>query len=300
MDCGLTTWKFSAIRSQMAAYRRAQENYFLQGKPVLELENGNRVFSLLTPPLGSPVARRRIRLIMENMFALQGLSGHVANLPILARTPHVMTVAVTYTCQCDCLHCSAANFQEEVRKKRSALSFSELRDAIRQAIDLGTTCVVLTGGEPLLYEKIFDLIASVDKSRSVCTLFTNGEYLTDAVAEQLKKAGIYGVYVSLDHPSSTEHDENRRRPGLYEKATRGLERCQRAGIPTGISTFATKENIRDGELDAVMDLAKTLKVLEVFIFDVIPTGRLSEQRECVLDESEADGKCQEKAPTAIF
>jgi MoaA/NifB/PqqE/SkfB family radical SAM enzyme len=35
-------------------------------------------------------------------------------------------------------------------------------------------------------------------------------------------------------------------------------------------------------------LAKSLKVLEVFIFDVIPTGRLSAQRECMLADEEAE------------
>lgn len=206
----------------------------------------------------------------------------------MARTPHVVTLAVTYDCQCNCMHCSASHFQKEVRRQHTALSFEELRSAIDQAVDLGSTCVVLTGGEPLLYQKIFDLITAVDKSRSVCTIFTNGEYLTETAVAQLKKAGVFGVYVSLDRPSASRHDENRGRPGLFEQAVQGLKRCQISGIPTGISTYATKENLRNGELDAIMDLAKSLGVIEVFIFDVIPIGRLSERRECVLDEGEAD------------
>ena len=286
MSIGLANWKISPIRNKMATYRRAQGDYYLKGKPIVTLENGSKVFSLLAPALGSPAARRRIRLVMNNMSALDVLMKREKALPLAARTPHVTTIAITYDCQCNCIHCSAAHSQEEVQRNSSAMKYEELHDAICQTVDLGCTCVVLTGGEPLLYGRIFDLIAAVDKRRSVCTIFTNGEYLVESNVENLKKSGVFGVFVSLDHSNSDQHDTNRGQPGLFDKATKGLIRCQRAGIPTGISTFATKAKIRSGELDAVMDLAKDLNVLEVFIFDVIPSGRLSDQRECVLDENE--------------
>jgi MoaA/NifB/PqqE/SkfB family radical SAM enzyme len=36
----------------------------------------------------------------------------------------------------------------------------------------------------------------------------------------------------------------------------------------------------------MMELAKSLQALEVFLFDVIPTGRLSAHRDCVLSDRE--------------
>jgi MoaA/NifB/PqqE/SkfB family radical SAM enzyme len=272
----------------MTMYRKAQENYFLQGKPVVMLENGEKVFSLVTPPPGSRIARRRIRLIMANLSPREMLASSKGRLTTIPRTPHAITIAVTYRCQCSCAHCSAAQSQEQERRSRSALTFDELRNAIEQAVDLGSTCVVLTGGEPLLHDRIFDLISSVDRSRSICTIFTNGEYLLDSTVQELKRAGVFGVYVSFDYSSPERHDANRQRPGLFQKAAEGLARCQRAGIPTGISTYATREKIETGELDKMMELAKSLQVLEVFLFDVIPTGRLSEHRDCILTDSEAD------------
>jgi MoaA/NifB/PqqE/SkfB family radical SAM enzyme len=118
-------------------------------------------------------------------------------------------------------------------------------------------------------------------------MFTNGEFLVEKSVARLKAAGLYGVFVSLDNPDPTLHDENRRRPGLFEKAARGLELCRKAGILTGISTYATREKMQSGEMDRLMDVARDLGVLEVFLFDVIPTGRLSDQRECLLTDGEA-------------
>lgn len=282
MNSPLQSWQRSAIRNSMARYRRAQEDYYVTGKPLVELEGGYKGFSLVSPPLGSPATRRRIRLIVDNM--VHGSSAAAA--PVL-RTPHVITAAVTYNCQCDCAHCSAVHYQEETARKGDTLTYAELRSAITQAVDLGTTCVILTGGEPLLFERIYDLIASVDPARSVCTLFSNGEFLLEHTVAKLKAAGLFGLFLSLDFPDAARHDENRRRPGLFAKATRGLELCRKAGILTGISTYATREKMQNGELDQLMDLARDLDVLEVFLFDVIPTGRLDGQRECLLTDGEA-------------
>jgi MoaA/NifB/PqqE/SkfB family radical SAM enzyme len=287
MSADLKAWQRTAIRETMANYRRAQDDYYVSGKPLVEIEGGFKAFSLLTPPLGSPVARRRVKQIMENM--LPSGRAAAADFSMRGRTPHVITMAVTYNCQCDCLHCSAVDYQERTRREDSALGFDELKSVIDQTLDLGTTCVVFTGGEPLLYERIYDLIAAVDPHRSICTLFTNGEFLREHTVARLKQAGLYGVFVSFDASDPAEHDRHRGRPGLAEKARRGLSLCQEAGILTGLSTYATKENIRGGELDAMMDLARSLGVLEVFLFDVIPTGRLSDRHECLL--SDEDARC---------
>ena len=54
-----------------------------------------------------------------------------------------------------------------------------------------------------------------------------------------------------------------------------------------MSTYAPKENIRNGQMDAMMDLARSLNVLEVSLFDVTPTGRLAAQHECMPSDEDA-------------
>ena len=283
MTTNLQSWQRSTIRNQMARYRRAQEDYYVSGKPLVTLEDGAQAFSLVSPPLGSPAARRRVRRIVDTM-AHTGASSQ----PLAIRTPHVVTVAVTYACQCACAHCSAVDYQQDTSRTGTSLTTVELTDAIAQAVDLGATCVILTGGEPLLFGGLRDVIASVDRSRSVCTIFTNGEFLVEGTVAELKAAGLYGVFVSLDDADAARHDTHRGRPGLWEKATAGLQRCQQAGILTGISTYVTREKLVGGEMDRMMDVARALGVLEVFLFDVIPTGRLSGQRDCLLSDREAE------------
>jgi MoaA/NifB/PqqE/SkfB family radical SAM enzyme len=272
----------------MANYRRAQDNYAVLNKPYIELETGYKAFSLVSPPIGSPVARRRIKLIMEDNIQPGLEDRDSATASFEKRTPHVITIAVNYECQCVCEHCSAAPYQEETQRLNNSLTLDELKSAVEQTVDLGTTCVVLTGGEPLLFDGIYELIHSVDKKRSTCTMFSNGEFLTEESVKKLKQADLFGIYVSLDHSNPEIHDTNRGRPGLAAKAFHGIKLCQQAGIPTGISTFATREKLATGEMDAIMELAKSLNVLEVFIFDVVPTGRLLDHHECTLTDEEID------------
>jgi sulfatase maturation enzyme AslB (radical SAM superfamily) len=182
MSKNLRAWQFSALRKNMAHYRRMQEDYCIQGKSVVLLDQGYRAFSLVSPPLDSPVTRRRVRIIVDNMIKSHAFGENFTPLPPVNRTPHVVTIAVSYDCQCRCRHCSAAAYRKEVARNCSALKPEELKNIITQAVAMGTTCVVLTGGEPLLLPEIGDLIEAVDKNKSICTLFTNGEFLDAAAA----------------------------------------------------------------------------------------------------------------------
>ncbi len=281
----LKKWQHSVIRNGIVKYRDNLENYYIKNKATIEVDQG-QAFSLLSPPLGSPAARRRIRFIMNNMIINDPETGENKSGEWISKTPHFMTMAITYKCQCDCLHCSSHIYKEEVDHNKSALSLEEMKIAIKQSIDLGTTCVILTGGEPLLHKKIYELINAVDKNKSICTIFTNGEYLTESVVQKLKEAGIFGVFVSLDHPDPKEHNQHRKRKDLFEKAVQGIKLCQKKGIVTGISTFTTKEKMLNGELDIMMNLGKKLDVLEVFVFDIIATGKLENEPSCMLNAND--------------
>jgi MoaA/NifB/PqqE/SkfB family radical SAM enzyme len=276
-------WQRSAIRKKIASYRDASLKYYIQGKSFVEMAPGQIAFSLLSPALGSTAAKRRVRWISRNIDSPQMGSDETT---IPARTPHFLTMAVTYDCQCSCRHCSAQDYKKMVHESKSAMTFEEMRDALAQAVDLGTTGIILTGGEPLLYPEIYRLIESVDKRKSICTIFTNGEFLNPDTARRLKEAGTHGVFVSLDDSSPDLHDENRQRNGIFDQALKGLRFCQEAGLLTGISTYITREKIGGGELHKMMELAKKMNVLEVFLFDVIPAGRIKKEKGCVLTMEE--------------
>lgn len=294
MQNPLKSWQRALIRNNMKKYRDKVESDYVQGKRLVEVAPGELAFSLLSPPLGSAAAKRRVRYIARNVtgdmasaaMAVPGKQDET--LFWRARTPHFVTIAVSYKCQCDCRHCSAHLYRRQTEVEGSALTHDELCATLNQAVDLGTTGIVLVGGEPLLYPRICDLIASIDSQKSICSMFTNGEFLTVQTARRLKQSGLYGVFVSLDSVCAETHDSGRGRPGLFRKAVEGISVCRDAGLLTGIATYITREKLADGHLDAMVELGRKLGVLEIFVFDVVPTGRLEGECGCVLTDDEAE------------
>jgi MoaA/NifB/PqqE/SkfB family radical SAM enzyme len=288
METNLQKWQRSMIRDGIDRYREAQEKYYIKNKRMVEVGDGMEAFSLLSPPFGSVVARRRVRAIMKGVTDKDTVVSETGAVTWGARTPHFITIAVSYNCQCRCRHCSAETFKKEVDQLHNGLSLDELKDAVQQAIDIGTTCVIFGGGEPMLLPGIYELIASIPPDKSICTIFSNGEFLSRENVARLKQSGLFGIYLSLDFPDAPRHDANRGRPGIFQKGLDGLRRCQDAGLLTGISTYITRENLVNGDLDAMMELSKQNDVLEVFMFDVIATGKLSGQHDCMLTEEDSE------------
>lgn len=165
-------------------------------------------------------------------------------------------VAVTYACQCDCVHCGAALSRDPKRKE---LSSDEIRTLISQCRDIHAGSVGFFGGEPLLRSDIHALIACA-RDHGFCTnLDSNGALLTQAFVHKLKTAGLHIIGVSIDSSDPDRHDALRRKKGLFVKALQGIRHCIAAGIKCYVSTYATHENVSNGDILKVIELARSEK-----------------------------------------
>lgn len=278
---GMSAYGISMGRKIVRRYRESFLEMFNR-KKFKRNNKGEQVFTVLTPPLGSSVARRRIHFSMQD-FASDGTV--IENERIIKwgkRSPHVLSVAVTYQCQCQCQHCSAENYRQKTQKEGGMLTFEQLSNAIEQGLDMGATLLILSGGEPLLKPEIFDLLTRVNKRKCIPIIFTNGEFLTEEVVTKLAESGLYGLFVSIDSSVAQEHDRWRGRPGLFLKAAEGIRRAVAAGLLVGVSTVATKARIRDGDLERLMEVAKDLGAMEVIVFDITPAGKMENAKDILL------------------
>ncbi len=236
-----------------------------KGRPLLE-RNGQSVYTLYQPPVPSAPLMRVL-----------------ASRLVLKRTgrprPATHTMQITSACQCDCLHCSAARHR---RPGEPELTTQELKGLIRQTLALGVVNISFTGGEPLLRKDLCELIAAVDPNEAIASMFTNGLLLSEEMIARLQEAGLFSVMVSLDSPDAEEHDQLRRCPGAWKRATEGIARCVKAGLLCGLSTYATPKRLHGGQVMEMIELARRLGAPEITIFDVVPTGRLLHEEESEL------------------
>jgi len=216
-------------------------------------------------------------LLLEKLFvrragfkAYAHLASYAFRKTILRdRVPLALMIAVTYRCQCRCVHCSAS------RLRAAEMPPEALLGIIRQAAAAGVVKLGLTGGEPLLYgglDRAVGLAASLGMSVSIDT---NGLLLDARRAAALKAAGITIMNVSLDSAEARAHDRLRASPGCFEKASAAVRHCTAAGIPCVISTYATDRRIANGSLEKVIKLSAALGADAVRVMFPVHSGRLA-------------------------
>lgn len=174
----------------------------------------------------------------------------------------------TRRCNLACLHCRAAAGSGPYAGELNTNEGIKLLDDVAT---MGQVVVILTGGEPLLRDDIFDLAAYGTRLGHRMVMAVNGTLMTPAVAHRLKDAGIQRVSISLDGASASSHDRLRAVEGAYDGALAGVAACRETGLPFQINTTVTRAN--RAELPAIHDLALKLKAAAHHVFVLVPTGR---------------------------
>jgi len=194
--------------------------------------------------------REHLFLVRERPVLLYRLAKNYARL-LLWRRPLLRGVefAITYRCQAKCRHCLRLSL---IDRKRKELVPAEIREVVRQLLDLGALNINLTGGEPLLREDLPEVVRLAFPERCFLTLATNGLALTLPLARELRRAGIRMLSLSLDAPGAEEHDRIRGRLGTYRGAMEALEIAGRAGLRVSVCTIVTRELLRSGGVERIL------------------------------------------------
>jgi len=146
---------------------------------------------------------------------------------------------ITRSCNLDCVHCRAAAERGPYPGELSTARCLELLEEIHQ---VGKPIVILTGGEPLLREDVFELARYGTQLGLRMVMATNGTLLNTPVTEKMKASGIKRVSISLDGPRAEEHDAFRKVPGAFDAAIAGIELLKEQGIEFQINTTITRHN----------------------------------------------------------
>ncbi len=158
------------------------------------------------------------------------------------RKINYLRISVTDRCNLRCRYCMP---EEGVRMLQHGeiLSFEEIVDIVKVAVDMGINKIRLTGGEPLVRKGIVDLVAMIAGVRGVIDLAmtTNGILLKE-FAGALRLAGLMRVNVSLD---TLDPDKFNRltRGGRITHVLEGIRAAQLSGLnPVKINCVVFKSS----------------------------------------------------------
>jgi heme b synthase len=185
-------------------------------------------------------------------------------------TPALRLVAweTTRNCNLNCVHCRAAAtcgpYSGELNTK-AALSLLD------QIAEVAKPIIILTGGEPLLREDIFEIAKYGSAKGMRMVMAPNGTLITKDMAAQIAGSGIQRISVSLDGSTAQSHDAFRGVQGAYEAALKGIENAKAAGVEFQINTTITKTNL--DQIPKILKLAESIGAVAHHIFLLVPTGR---------------------------
>ncbi|HEX6910647.1 MAG TPA: radical SAM protein, partial [Longimicrobium sp.] len=131
-------------------------------------------------------------------------------------TPRTAVIDLTYRCNSPCRYCRWGDRRTVGRRD---LPLDEVLLPPESVRALGTSRVVFSGGEPLLYPHLDEVLRHYASLAADRIVITNGLLLTDRRRKQLRSAGATGFAFSLDSTL----------PELYF-ATRGLRSGQLARV----------------------------------------------------------------------
>lgn len=188
-----------------------------------------------------------------------------------AERPMLVYWETTVACPLACRHCRASAMPTAHPLE---LTFDEGERLLFDIASFGEPFphLVLTGGDPLRRERLFDLIASArSKGLKVSITPAASPSLTKATFEQLRDAGIDSIALSLDGPTAERHDAIRQVPGTFDITIQAAKWAGEVGLPLQINTLVSDETASD--LPAIFELVHGFPLMRWSLFFLIAIGR---------------------------
>lgn len=182
--------------------------------------------------------------------------------------PKLVAWELTRQCNLCCKHCRAS---AGLRRDASELSLDEARALVDDIVSFAKPILILTGGEPLLCDWLWDIVAYAKERGLKPVIGTNATLIDEAVAAKIAASGIPRISVSIDFPNAAEHDAFRGEKGAFEAALRGIAAVRRAGVEVQLNATVTKLNRH--LLPQLHELALKSDVQAFHPFLLVPTGR---------------------------
>ena len=177
---------------------------------------------------------------------------------------YMVTWRCTRRCVGNCMYCS---YTPEYAKDAEVDTKTACK-IVDEIYNFGSPWFGISGGEPLVREDIFDVIAYAKKIGFEVSLITSGFAFDEKRLNNLVRHEVHTA-VSID--GARESNDIIRGKGSYDKALYAMKRLSENGILDCIVTTMTKYNLKDAE--HVVKLAAEHKARMVVFHNLVPVGR---------------------------
>lgn len=199
-----------------------------------------------------------------NEIRAAALSDHLYNKAAFRRIPLSGTFELSPLCNFACRMCYVRKTPQEVRAHdRSMLSYDDWLRIAREGREQGLLFLLLTGGEPLLWPRFWELYGELIDMGMLVAINTNGSLIDDEAIARFRRRPPRRVNITLYGGSDGTYERLCGVRGVFSRVDRAIRGLKAAGIPVKLNCSLTPDNAADledmvayaKELDLQLDLA---------------------------------------------
>ena len=176
-------------------------------------------------------------------------------------------------CNLTCKHCYSISADTNFKGELSTEEVFTVMDDLKA---FGVPVLILSGGEPLLRDDIFEISHRAKDMGFYVGLSTNGTLITEENIKQIADVNYNYVGISIDGVEAT-HDVFRRKEGAYQESMKGIRLCKDNEIKVGLRFTLTQDNAE--ELPDLLQLMEDESVDKFYLSHLNYAGRGNKNRE---------------------
>ena len=122
----------------------------------------------------------------------------IAKALISTKHPFLVHIIPTRRCNLACTYCN------EFDDFSQPVALEEMKKRLDLLAEMGTSIITISGGEPLLHPELDKIIKHIRRRGMIAGMITNGFLLTRERIEQLNRAGLEHLQISIDNTMPDE------------------------------------------------------------------------------------------------
>lgn len=192
--------------------------------------------------------------------------------------PPFLYVSIINSCNLRCQGCWV-----DVAAKQEIIQPEAFHKLVAEAREMGNVFFGIVGGEPFMHPKLLEMLA--EHPDCYFQVFTNGQFITDARAQELRRLGNVTPLISVEG-NEIISDERRGRAGVFSKTMEGIRNCLKHKVFTGVCTSLCQTNIDDLLTEAWVDRLIQMGVMYTWFHVYRPMGPDANPQLCLTPEQQ--------------
>jgi MoaA/NifB/PqqE/SkfB family radical SAM enzyme len=188
-----------------------------------------------------------------------------------------------YRCNFRCKHCA---IDKLAKNKGPTLTVADVKRIADQADTMGLASICISGGEPLIFPDLKDIVDAIGPQRFVISIDTNGWLLNEEKIRWLVSIGVDRIHLSIDGLEAN-HDDFRGVKGSWRRNVAALDLCKEHGLGVIVNIVATKSLIVSGELIRQLEFIAPYGH-HASIIHAKPAGSFEDYREEICDSKDIE------------